>query len=214
MSTKLSLYNQALIELGQRALSAVDENREDRRTLDAVYDSVVEDCLEQGQWNFAIRAVKIEADTTITPAFGFTEVFGKPSDWVRTVGLSTDEHHNCPLTGDEMRDEAGVWLADTTPLYARYVSNDASYGLDLTAWPVSFERFVELELASRIAVRITASDKLHKKVYSLAKAAKRNALNKDAMNEGIRFPPTGRLLRSRMGWQSRRDRGNRSSFTG
>jgi hypothetical protein len=58
----------------------------------------------------------------VDPAFGLAYGFTKPSDWIRTAGVCSDERFATPLI--QYKDEAGYWYADITPIYVRYVSND------------------------------------------------------------------------------------------
>ena len=91
MATKLGLFNSALRELGERKLSGLTEAREPRRVLDDVYDSTLKYCLENGAWNFAIRTIEVLPDAGVSTDFGYENAFTKPTDWLRTVGLSGDE---------------------------------------------------------------------------------------------------------------------------
>lgn len=198
MATKLGLYNAALTEIGDRTLASLSENREPRRVLDTIYDDVVTDCLEAGQWNFAIRTVKLEADDDITPVFGQPLVFDKPDDWVRTVALSADAFFSAPLM--TYGDEAGIWTADVEPLYVRYISNDGSWGGDVARWPRSFTRLVELSLALRAVERLTQNASKAEMLARAVRQARREALNRDAMNEASpRFAPAGAWTRARIG---------------
>lgn len=197
MTSALTLYNAALVEIGQGRLASLSDTAKSRYELDAVYSDVVADCLEAGSWNFALRAVQLDADATITPAFGWTDVFAKPTDFVRTAMLSGDENFSIPL--NEYGEENGVWLANVTPIYVQYVSNGADYGLDLTAWPRTFARFVELSLAERVAIAITQSDTQKERLIKLMIRAKRDAMNKDAMGEAPKFPPQGSWNNARGG---------------
>ena len=214
MATKLGLYNAALIEIGESHLSSLTEARKPRYLLDTVYDDVLEDCLEAGDWNHAIREVKAVSDTGVTEAFGFTETIGKPTDWVRTVALSANAEYWPPLADHEYQDAVNFWATNVTPIYVKYVSNGTSYGLDLTLWPRSFTRFVEVALADRICGSETqnAGDKERLEKVTLPRA-KRNALNKDAMNEGMKFHRVSTWNAAR-GGGGRRERGNPNSFTG
>ncbi len=214
MATKLGLFNKALLELGHRPLSDTGEARVEGRTLVDVYDGVVAECLSSGSWNFAMETIKATADTGVEPAFGFKEVFAKPDDWVRTYGVSADEYFAFPLT--EYYDDSTFWSADQSPIYVRYVSNDTGLGNDLSRWPALFERYVTLELASRICYKITQSMDLRGAIEQLRDGAKRKALNKDAMDDAQpRFAPESSWNRSRAGRSGRsRDRGNRGSLTG
>jgi hypothetical protein len=210
--TRLQLYNQALRTCGERALASLTEEREPRRLLDAVWaEGGVDNCLEQGQWNFAMRAVQIDYDTNVSPAFGLAYGFTKPSDWIRTAGVCSDERFATPLI--QYKDEAGFWYADITPIYVRYVSNDSGFGGDMSKWPGTFDQFVAAFFASEIIFKLTADKERVALVERALKLRKRDALNKDAMNDPTTFPARGSWSSARGGGY-RRDGGNRGSLIG
>lgn len=206
MATKLGLYNAALRELGNRGIASLTEDNPARRALDDVYDAVLADCLEAGQWNFAIRTSKFDYDTGTTPAFGYQYVFGKPSDWVRTTALSESEYLEPSLP--RYYDDVNYWSADVTPIYARYVSNSTDWGLSLTLWPATFRRYVELELAVRVCEVVTSGSSMKTRLEQDRDKARRNAMNKDAMNEAQpRYFPMGSWNGSRRIGADNRKRG-------
>ena len=210
MATKAGIFNGAMLELGHRAMADTGEPVEAGRDLNRHYSRVVNDCLAAGSWNFAMETIKAVADTGVTPNFGFTEVFAKPSDWVRTFGVSQDERLSIPLL--QYYDDANFWSADMSPIYVRYVSNDTGLGFELTRWPAAFTRYVEMELALRVAPKVARSEA--ERVEGLRDKAKRNALGQDAMNENQpKFPPMGSWNSARGGGRGG-DRGNRGSLTG
>lgn len=216
MSTsKATLYDGALRVLGQPKLSSLTEARESRYLLDAIWDENARDnCLEMGNWNFATRTVKIEYDSSIDPDFGFSRAFTKPTDWIRTVQVSADEFFSMPLTDAQYADEVSNFFAEIDTLYLRFVSNDASFGYDLSVWPQSFIRYFEHYMAREIG------PSLHIETTGLTELTKDRddalikALSKDALNEGIKFPPETSWTRARRGPRSRGDRGSRSRLTG
>lgn len=213
MVTKLQLFNGALDELGHTNVTDTGEAIEAARVLVGRYDRVVADCLSAGSWNFAMETVKLAADTGVTPNFGFSEVFAKPTDWVRTIAISEDEYFTYPLT--QYFDDSNFLSSDNTPIYLRYVSNDTGLGLDLNRWTAAFTRFVELELAERTCIRITESETKREQIGKLRDKARRNALAQDAQNEPQpKFPPPGSWTMARSGRIGRRDRGSRNSLTG
>lgn len=212
MATQLGLYNAALLELGETVLASLSENVEARRVLDLLYPNVLASALEAGSWNFAMRTIRADADPDVTPAFGYAHVFGKPSDWVRSVAVSADENFAMPLV--TYVDDANYWSADTTPIYVRYVSNDILSGLDLANWPASFSRYVEMELATRACERLTQSSSKSEWLTRQRDHARRVALSRDAMNEAQpKFRPPGRLTLARSEGAAR-DRGSRGSLIG
>lgn len=212
MANKLEIYNAALRELGQVKLSSLTENVKSRRVLDDAYDAVVADCLAAGSWNFAMETIKADYDTGVTPNFGFQRVFGKPSDWVRTHALSADEFLEFPLL--HYYDDVNYWSADVTPIYVRYVSNDTGLGLELTRWPRSFTRYVELELAERVCIELTENENRREEIARKRDKARTTALNHDAMNEpNPKFPPPSSWTLARSS-RSGGDRGSRSRLIG
>jgi hypothetical protein len=212
-ASRLKIYNGALRMLGERKLASLSENREPRRVLDEVWDDDFTDfCLEQGLWNFAMRSIELTYSPSITPAFGYTRAFDKQTDWIRTGAVSLDEFFNTPLI--QYVDEGEYWRANHDTLYIKYVSNDSSYGGDLSLWPASFIRYVEAELASQSCERITKSDAKQVDLERKAKRFLAEAKNKDAMNQPAQFPPNGSWVSSRMA-NSGGNRGrNRSSLLG
>src|SRR3990167_4602971 len=145
MTTKLLLYNEALVHLGQRRLLSLNDRLDARRALDDVWDSTIAYCLEQGFWNFAIRSALIDASTSVTPSFGYTYAAAKPSDWIRTFEVSVTGRLDQPLL--QFNDESGYWYCDYDPIYVRYISNDTAYGFDLSQWPKSYTNYVAHRLA-------------------------------------------------------------------
>src|SRR5688572_33121578 len=110
MTSKLDLYNQALLILGERRLASLSEAREPRRALDDAWDSSLRFCLEQGFWNFAMRAIEAQASASVVPTFGYAHAFTKPSDWIRSYQVSASETFDPPLLN--FVDEPNTWYAD------------------------------------------------------------------------------------------------------
>jgi hypothetical protein len=205
MADKLGVYNGALLHLGSEPMVALTEDGPKRRKLDAAWDSVVKWCLEQAIWNHALRSAKVDASPSLATSFGYSFVFEKPNDWIRTGAISTDEYGRVPLL--EYEDRTDFWLADVDPLYVWWVSNDPDYGLDLGRWPETFTTFVEYALAHKACKAITGSSEGRDALKKEMIRAKRDAANKDAMNNpATKFPPTGRLVASRGGSRSREGR--------
>ena len=209
--TQLGLYNEALRLIGERRLATITENREPRRVLDDIWnDGAVDYCLEQGLWNFAMRAVEIDASATV-PNFGYANAFDKPVDHIRTAGVAEDEFFNTPLTA--VLEEVGFWFADIDPIYVRYISNAATYGSDFTRWPQSFSKYVAAYLASEAVLTLTQSTDKQKIILSIAQHRLRDAKSKDAMADATAFMPQGSWSSARSGGGGK-DRGKRNQLIG
>jgi hypothetical protein len=212
VATKLTLYNDALMLLGERFLSALNEDREPRRLLDRAWDSgAVRACLAAGQWNFAMRSQMFDYDPGIQPDFGYQRGFEKPTDWVVTSSLCQDEHHTLPLL--RYVDEAGYWYADIDTIFVRYVSDDAGYGNNLAEWPESFSDFVAAHLAWRISPKVKDVDAM-KDYGRIRRDALLHAKNVCAMSGPTSFPAQGAWSMARHRRPNRRDGGNRGGLIG
>ena len=194
MASKLGLYNGALLTLGQERLANLAEASTARRALDDAYDQTLDFCLEQGFWNFAMRAIQADSSASVTPTFGYTFAFTKPDDFVRLHTMSAEPTMREPLL--DFVDEPNFWFANVDPLYAKYVSDSANYGGDLSLWPETFTDYVEKRLAVRTCKRITGSDPSDE-LKKDEKRALASARSKDAMNEPPGFPPRGSWANSR-----------------
>lgn len=202
-ASKLGLYNAALRLIGERSLASLTEAREPRRALDEIYDGALAFCLEQGQWNFATRSIEATPTASIDPGFGYVNAFLKPDDWVRTVGVCTDAYFREPLL--EYTDEAGYWWSDLDDIFIRYVSNGANYGGDLSKWPASYQKFVELYMAVQVCPRLTSSESKSEVLKRDLHRALIEARSRDAMNEASVVLPAGSWVRSRVaGFPGRR----------
>ena len=201
MTDQLTVYNMTLGHLRERRLASLSENREPRRVLDDFWNQVVEEALEEGLWNFFIRAVQEDASATLVPSFGWSYAFPIPTDWVRTVMVCSDENFVQPLLDYE--EETGVWYANDTPLFVRYVSNDPTYGNNLGGWTANFTKYVSLLLAEYACGRITGSTDLLKGpdgIRERLRQARTKAKSNDAMNQPPGELPMGTWARSRRGY--------------
>jgi len=217
VTDQLKLYNDALLMCGERQLDSTNGLTEDtpsRYWLDSVWDNgAVNACLEEGQWRFAMRTIALDYTDTVTPTFGLNRAFIKPSDWVATSSICSDEYFRNPLLGGELVDESGYWYAGIDVLYVRYVSNDENYGTNYTAWPVWFADFVAAHLAFKIANKFTADEEKRKDIKADRKHFLMMAKNKNAEADPTQFPPPGTWSSARIG-RSRKDRGNRGQLIG
>jgi hypothetical protein len=208
-STQLALYNSALLLCRSRALASLSENREPRFLLDTAWaDGIVDACLEDGQWFFAMRSVQIDYDPSVQPSWGYRYAFDKPSDWILTSAVCEEEYFRVPLT--RYFDEAGFWYADLQTIYVRFVSNDPNYGASIGKWPRSFYDLVTARLAKKVVRKISEDEDTVKDIDKAVKEAKREAKNRNAMADPTQFPAQGSWTRSRQRFLNRRDGGNTS----
>lgn len=193
---RLAIYNDALILSGERILFSLDENREPRRLLDVVWDTALRYCLEQGQWNFAVRAERLDYSPSVEPPFGYIRAFDKPEDWIRTCSVASDPYFNNTIL--DYTDEAAYWFCNYDEIYIRYVSDSEFYGNNGSSWPETYRMFVAAHLAKLVSPRLKNGSDAQFIEYEY-KTRKRDALTKDAMQDPAKRVPAGAFVRSRRG---------------
>ena len=199
-TTQLSLYNDALYILGERKLDTVTDNTEPRRILDQVWTQCRDYCLQQGHWKFAQRSSKLDYSPSVTPAWGYSRAFEKPSDYIKLSRFCSDEFFNSPYS--QYVEESGFWYAEIDSIYIQYISNDSEYGTDYAAWPPAFTYYVACYLAFRSRRRIMPSMPADEVAAETA-SAKDNALSKDAVEGPTQFLPKGNWVTARQGGRYR-----------
>jgi hypothetical protein len=175
MATQLSVYQGALRLLGPHELATLTDDRPERYQLDNAWTDAVAYMLLQGLWNFAIRTITVTESGT--PIAGWDYAFTKPSDYVRTVGK---------------------WYANVDTLYVRHVSNHASYGLNITGWPLSFTKALEAYLAFEAGLGVAGDKSNRNDLYQLFEKRLKRAKIIDAFDESVKTSPPGRLVRARV----------------
>jgi hypothetical protein len=216
VADRLGIYNGALRELGERALGSLSESRASRRYLDTAWanGAFVNEVLSHGQWLFARRSLKMEADPNLVPQFGWQFANSRPTDYIRAMQVCSDEFFAVPL--ESYQEENAVFYTAISVWYLGYISNDTSYGGNLAAWPDNFTNYVEKYLARKILPQLTGNktdkDQFDKDIHK----ALTRAQSTDAMEQPTRYPPPGRFVEARMrgraggGW----DRGSRNQLIG
>lgn len=211
-ASKLSIFQGACQAIGARKIASLTEDRLTRRELDSVFArGGIRTCLRQGQWNHAMREVRLDYSPSVEPDFGFRRAFDKPTDWLRTCGVASDEYFNSPLTA--YIDQSSYWYAELDTIYVRFVSDGADYGGDYSKWPEDFTRYVEawfgLQIHDRVVGNANKKEQLKDEVKKLLAGAKA----RDAMDEAAVFLPAGSWSSARRG-RARGDRGNRGQLIG
>lgn len=204
MATQLQIYNLALNLLKETKLADLTEAREARYVLDDWWSQTRQWMLEAGFWKFALRSASITQDTLIVPEFGPPLAHNKPDDWVKTYAVSASERFD-PLL-ESWLEEIGNIFCDVTPIYIRYVSNDANYGLDMTKWTARFVQAFAARLAANVCGKVSGSSEgLKDKLDKEADTALSIALSFEAMREPNRRPSEGRWNQARRGRHGRAD---------
>lgn len=204
---QLLIYNGALQICKAGRLRNLTENRPSRYELDHAWSTdIIKTCLEEGNWQFASRSVKMEYDNTIDMKFGYRYAFKKPDDWVRTIMLCDNEMFEGAMR--KYKDQADYIYSDLDTIYLEYVSDDVLLGRNYDLWPQHFFKYVCAELANEVVGRISDAGATEQKVMGIRDKRKSEAIGNDALNRPSREMPPGSWSTARgSAWSSRgRDR--------
>ncbi|MES9841224.1 MAG: hypothetical protein ABW134_11780 [Candidatus Thiodiazotropha endolucinida] len=150
---KLSLYNTALLLLGQEGIDTLTADRSARRHLDRAYDlDAVKYCLQIVKPRFATKTVRLTVNSTTTQ-HSLSQVFNLPSDFIDFVGVYTDSDLDQELSR-YIHEGNSVYCAYST-IYLRYVSS--SYQEVHTRWTGAFANVVSSYLARQVAIKVDAT---------------------------------------------------------
>lgn len=148
---QLSLYNNALLLIGQRSLGTLTEERETRHLLDGAYDlGANEYCLEIVKPVFARKTVALTSSTANTE-HSLGNDFTIPTDYISIVEVYSDALLDQPISRYII--EGDTLTCDFSTIYLRYVSDD--HIDDFTNWSPSFARVVSAYLGREISVKLT-----------------------------------------------------------
>lgn len=214
MTTKIKLYNKALGFIGGQRLhptTGLTETTATRYELDAVYDDALQYMLEQAAWKFALRTVLIEADTGIDPGFGLAYGYTIPTDYVRLAGISNDDYFT-PGNEPNYAEENGYFFASVDQFYLKYVSNDASYGLDLALYPQHYTEALAAWMAYKSVLPITGDRPDRNDILAQHNRALSISKRLHALSDPVKLKPPGTWGPSRGGHRRTGFRNGRMSF--
>lgn len=223
MTTRLDLYNGALLLAGERFIATLSEAREPRRLLDQVHQTTgIKAALEKGQWHFAMRAQRLDYDPSQSRDWGYTYAFAKGTDWVQTCAMCSDEYFTTPIL--RYADEAEYWWCDLQQIFVKFVSDDALFGGDLSKWPESFTEYVMAKYAADILPKLSGdkSEQLRnlygppgRPEVGILQMRLHAAKNAAAQGQPTQWPAQGAWTSARRGNRAGgNDRGNRGSLIG
>jgi hypothetical protein len=201
MVAKLELYNMVLGHLGPSRLTGLNDNRPDRREIDAVWDGVIGGMLERGLWFFALRTQMITPDTDVEPQFGFTYAYRMPDDYRRLRLISIDEAQR--LEDPDYRREGAYIFSNQATLYVTFCSDNVNYGFNLGRWTRLFSEATAAEMAFQCGLPIMKDRGTKNDLFVLKKRMLDDALRLDAVDERVKGKPTSSWVNSRFGLGSR-----------
>lgn len=158
MASVTEIANAALIKVGAKMISSIDDDTESARLLSARWNMVRDAELRARNWRFAVKRASLAALET-EPAFGFDNEFELPSDCLRVImvgdeypGISATDYRSGPDQTYQI--EGGkILINGDDELNLRYVARIENTGL----WDALFSEVFACRLALELVERLSDS---------------------------------------------------------
>jgi hypothetical protein len=148
--SQLTLYNDALLLIGQRPLDSLTGDQPSREYLDEVYSdpSAVDVCLELAKPRFASKTIKLSSPA-VSADHALDSVHTVPADYISFVALYSDDKLDQPISRYLI--ENRTLICEYPVVYLRYITNSRP----MTQWTPFFSQMVSTYLAERICFKFS-----------------------------------------------------------
>lgn len=166
--SQVGICNLALIKVGSKRISSIDEDEKPAKLIKAIYDQKRDSMLRAHRWNFATKRVTL-TPTATTPDWGYEYEYDIPNDY---LGFFDPDQEDVELVfeGSKIRsDESSI---DCTYVYRN---------TDEATWDASFQESFACELSADICYALTQSSTLTDMLRKKAKDALEEAKANDAV---------------------------------
>jgi hypothetical protein len=181
-STKISICSNALIKIGDKAITSLNDGSTRADICNRFYGKCLEAVLRAHPWKFG-TARKTLALLTSTPEFGFKYEYQLPSDCLFVIGTSLDKDEKWSVEGRKI-------LCDVATLSIQYIVKTTS-DADMDAL---FVEALEAKLALEIAIPITGQQSIHDRMTQEYRDKLREARTRDGLEQSrITYEYTGLL---------------------
>ncbi|UQO04990.1 hypothetical protein L0Z13_11610 [Burkholderia multivorans] len=86
MASQVGICNRALTKLGDKRITALDEDSKAAAVLNSMYDDVLDACLREHVWSFAKTRAQLAA-LADAPLFGFGYQYRLPANFIRLIQI-------------------------------------------------------------------------------------------------------------------------------
>jgi len=194
MASKVSIANRALTKLGEdRILLLTDDNKK-ARTINQMFDDVLDAELRRYRWKFAIARTSLPA-LADAPAWGYAYQYPLPSDYLALVQVNDIYVRSGTQVGLWSVEAGNILTNIEAPLKLRYVMRVTNPGL--------FDSLFSEALACKLAVEacevLTQSETKYARMVEAYKMSMSEATRQDAIENPPDELPQGSWLDARGG---------------
>lgn len=189
-ASEVSICNLALQKLGAKRITALTEDSNNARQVNACYATLRDKELRQHPWKFAIKRAVLTPSAT-APAFDYTYAFPLPSDCLR---LLLPNRANLDWKRETQDGQQVILTNEGDSLNIRYIARIT----DPNQFDVSFVEALASKIAENCCEQITQSNEKKDRAENDHRVAIAEARKTDAFEDTSQDPPpssweTGRL---------------------
>lgn len=143
ITTRTSIVNHALSLIGDQNIASFDENTARAERCRSIYDQVRKSILRDHPWSCAKKRTVL-APVTTYPAFGYSNSFPLPRDYIRIISANTEQYEV----------ENRYILANTNRINLEYVFDNDNED----SWDSMLVEAMSLKMAAKLCKPNTGSD--------------------------------------------------------
>jgi len=187
MASKVEIINQALGSIGALRIAAADEDSENARHMNSIYDVTVKGLLRGHPWSFAKKETALSQVVEDPVLDDYEYIYTLPSDFVKLTKTSQQPTYSHKIKGKRLYSNASSINIE----YIYFVE-------DPTVFDDSFVEALAGELAAKIAYSLTRDKEVAKIAIALAKSTLMTAKNMNAQEVTPDAPTNDTWINSRV----------------
>jgi hypothetical protein len=172
MSSAVEICNEALLRVGAKTITSLDDNTTEAKVCKATYEAELQDLLDCYDWRFATVCIALAADVAepVNPVYGYG--YTLPSTVVRVLGAD-DGTGQYLIEWEREGDKVLCGIAG--PLYLKVIQ----YIDDPAKFPPTFEGALSYCISSEIVMPLVNDKGLYQFLYQVADRKVKEAQNRD-----------------------------------
>jgi len=150
-SSSLDIANRALILVGANTISSFDEDSEEGRVSNSMYEDMIRTLLISSRWRFATKQAQLNL-LTATPQGRYTRKYQLPSDYLMLHAITVND---LVIEYNVYEDEVYADTSEADVLIADYTFRTAE-----TNFPSYFIMLAEYRLATILATALSRDEQM------------------------------------------------------
>jgi hypothetical protein len=202
LASQTEIANDALILLGTDTISAVSDNLNQARAINAVWNLERDNELRAHVWKFSITRAALGAVESAPASGPYTSQFQLPAQCLRVLmvgdsfpGADLSDYRSGPPNQDYAIEGGKVLTNLPAPLSIRYVQQVTDPGL----FDAAFAKMLACRIAKAVCFRLTNSTEMIKGVMEEYRAALSDAMRANALETPPAMPADDTWINTRLG---------------